>query len=195
MMTTWPAVMFAKRRMQSANGLVNRPRISTGSIIGYNQMGRPAGITCFRCLTTPYCLIPARWIMTNASPASAAVTPMLLVAVDIPGTRPSMLHVQMKKKLVSRYGRYRSASWPIVFRAISSRTYLMKTSKTLRQPFGTGSLMRRAAPTQSSRSTRHAIHIMTTWRVIERSIPPMWIRGSGIETCVNGISIECPSVM
>ena len=40
-MTMWPASMLAKSRMVRAKGLVNRPRISTGIMIGQSHQGTP----------------------------------------------------------------------------------------------------------------------------------------------------------
>src|SRR5207253_4939908 len=45
-MTMCPATMLAKRRTVRANGLVNSPRISTGSMIGYSHTGTPLGTMC-----------------------------------------------------------------------------------------------------------------------------------------------------
>jgi hypothetical protein len=49
--------------------------------------------------------------------------------------------------------------------------YLMKTSKTDRHPAGTGSLARRAASRAITSRMTLAIHIIATWRVMERSSP------------------------
>ena len=49
-MTKWPATMLAKRRTVRAKGLVKRPRISTGIMMGHSQAsdGGTPPVRCFR---------------------------------------------------------------------------------------------------------------------------------------------------
>src|SRR6478735_5346725 len=65
----WPAVMFANKRIIKANGLVNKPMISTGIINGYNQSG-----TCGVNTWLQYVLVPFKVVITNVTNANTNVT-------------------------------------------------------------------------------------------------------------------------
>ena len=72
-----PAVIFAKRRIIRAKGLVNIPIISTGIIIGASQTGTP-GVLKICC---QYPLFPLRVVMRKVMVASTKVTAILPVTL------------------------------------------------------------------------------------------------------------------
>ena len=51
--TTWPAVMLAKRRIHNANGFVKSPKISTRTIKGKSATGIPGGMSPLKYPTNP----------------------------------------------------------------------------------------------------------------------------------------------
>ena len=128
-MTMWPASMFAKRRIMSANGFVNMLRISTGIMMGSSHAGRPGGIRLWKCPTTPYFEIPAYCCAAKDTRARPIVTARLPVEVAEKGMRPSSAATRMKeKKLHSSGVNWRPSSWPMLGSAMSSR---MKSTSAL----------------------------------------------------------------
>ena len=81
--TICPAVMFANKRIHKAKGFVNSPRNSTIIIIGITATGIPDGTSPLKYPANPLFLIPSICIIIKVTIASAAVTLMLPVGVDI----------------------------------------------------------------------------------------------------------------
>jgi hypothetical protein len=97
-----PAVMFANKRIISANGFENNPIISTGIIIGNSQNGTPgAAKICFQ-----YVLFPLNWVIINVHVAITNVTAMFPVTFAPKGggkgIRPIRLLIRIKKNAVRR---------------------------------------------------------------------------------------------
>src|SRR5512144_797963 len=86
-MTMWPPVMLANNRTQSANGFVNSPSTSIGTMIGHSVQCTPP-VRWARYDPNPMARMAAAWIMTNAMMARPAVTAMFPVAVAAYGTNP-----------------------------------------------------------------------------------------------------------
>ena len=98
----WPAMMFAKRRIINAIGLMNSDTISISTSIGFIQPGTPGGFS--KCIQKCFLLLAS--ITINDSNARHAVTAILPVKLAPPGRRPSKLLIQIKKKIVSSNGMY-----------------------------------------------------------------------------------------
>ena len=109
-----PAVMLAKSRTISTNGLVNTPIISTIGMIGsgtLSHQGTPGVLT----MSFQYSFLPENWVTKNVNRARIPVTAMFPVRLAPPGKmgiRPIRLLKSMKKKSVSRNGVYFGAFFP-----------------------------------------------------------------------------------
>ena len=92
-----PAVMFAKRRIESANGLMNIPIISIGIITIFIGQGNP-GIQKMCC---QYVLFAVNCVIKNVNIAKAAVTAIFPVTLIPNGNNPKIFKNKIKKKIVS----------------------------------------------------------------------------------------------
>jgi hypothetical protein len=97
--TIWPAIMFAKRRMINAPGLITKsPKISTGTKINLTRKGTSGGQRmCFQ--KWPVVL---KRITTSEINPSIKVNAMLPATLAAPGIIPNNALIRMKKNTVRR---------------------------------------------------------------------------------------------
>ena len=89
--------MLAKSRMIKAIGLVNMPRNSTTTKIGFTKPGAGGLKICFQ--KWPFVL---KMITKNEITPNTTVKAMLPVTLAEPGIKPNKLLIRIKKKTVSR---------------------------------------------------------------------------------------------
>ena len=103
-MTACPAIMLAKRRIMSANGLVNTPKSSITGITGTGYAFRKRG-TSGQKISFQYSLLPKRLMAIIVHTARNSVMLMFPVTLAPPGKigmSPIMLVMRIKKKTVRR---------------------------------------------------------------------------------------------
>ena len=96
-----PAVILAKSLIIRAKGLVNKPIISTGIMIGDSHLGTPGVLK----ICPQYALLPLNWVTIKVQVASTNVTAMFPVTLAPKGKKgisPIRLIIRMKKKAVRR---------------------------------------------------------------------------------------------